>query len=55
MVAIRGFISIGQDQNSLDGGYKKRQSWSGAVTQYNVWDFVIEDYDIKNLAECRSA
>ena len=45
----------GQDQDELDGGYNKKQSWSGAITQYNLWDFVIEDYDIANLAECRSS
>ena len=24
------------------------------ITQYNLWSFVIEEYDIANLAECRA-
>ena len=49
-----GIFVVGQDQDELDGGYNKRQSWAGAITQYNLWDFAIEDYDIENMAECRS-
>ena len=41
-------------QDELDGGYNKKQSWSGLVTQHNLWDFSIEDFDIENFAECRS-
>lgn len=41
-------------QDALDGEYNKKQSWSGLVTQHNLWDFSIEEYDIENLAECRS-
>ena len=38
----------------MDGGYNKKQSWAGAISQYNLWDFAIEDYDIENMAECRA-
>ena len=24
------------------------------MTQHNLWDFSIEEYDVENLAECRS-
>ena len=41
-------------KDELDSGYNKRQSWAGAITQYNLWDFAIEDYDIEKMAECRS-
>ena len=41
-------------QDELDGGYNKKQSWSGLITQHNLWDFALEEYDIENLAECRS-
>ena len=30
------------------------QSWSGSLTQMNLWDFSIEKWDIENIAECRS-
>ena len=38
----------------MDGGYNPKQSWSGAITQYNLWDFPMEDYDVENLATCRA-
>ena len=41
-------------QDELDGGYNKKQSWSGLITQHNLWDFSIEDFDVENFAECRS-
>ena len=47
-------FSVWLYQDALDGEYNKKQSWSGLVTQHNLWDFSIEEYDIENLAECRS-
>ena len=32
----------------------RRQSFSGYITQFNLWDFSLEDYHIENIAECRS-
>lgn len=49
-----GVFIIGQDQDQLRGGYNAKQSWSGAIAQYNLWDFSMEEYDVQNLAECRS-
>jgi len=49
-----GVFVVGQDQDELRGGYNSKQSWSGAITQVNVWDFAMEEYDVQNLAECRS-
>ena len=49
-----GIFVVGQDQDELDGGYNPKQSWSGLITQHNLWDFAIEDYDIENMATCRA-
>ena len=49
-----GVFVVGQDQDALDGDYNKLQSWSGLITQHNLWNFSIEEYDIENFAECRS-
>ena len=49
-----GVFIIGQDQDKLRGEYNPRQSWSGSLTQMNLWDFSIEKWDIENIAECRS-
>ena len=45
---------LGQDQDSLGGGFNPRQSWSGEITQFNVWDFPLEEWMVENAAECRS-
>jgi len=49
-----GVTILGQDQDSVRGGYDPKQSWSGGITQFNLWDFSMEEYHIENLAECRS-
>ena len=49
-----GVFVAGQDQDKLRGEYNPRQSWSGSLTQMNLWDFSIEKWDIENIAECRS-
>ena len=45
---------LGQDQDSMGGGFNPRQSWSGEITQFNVWDFPLEEWMVENAAECRS-
>jgi len=49
-----GVNYLGQDQDSYGGGFSSKQSWSGTITQFNIWDFALEDYFIENAAECRS-
>ena len=53
-IFLTEIFSVVLYQDALDGEYNKKQSWSGLVTQHNLWDFSIEEYDIENLAECRS-
>ena len=40
-------------QDKLGGGFQRFQSFSGQVTEMNVWDYVIDDGAVKNMAECR--
>ena len=49
-----GVFIVGQDQDEVRGGYNSKQSWSRAITQFNLWDFPMEEYDVQNIAECRS-
>ena len=46
---------IGQDQDSLGGGFTHRDSFKGEMTGINVWDHVLIDADISKLAESCSA
>ena len=36
-----GLIYLGQDQDNRGGGFHPRQSWSGEITQFNIWDFAL--------------
>ena len=38
----------------MGGDFNPRQSWSGLISQFNVWNWALEDYFIENAAECRS-
>ena len=38
-------------QDSVRGGYDPKQSWSGAITQFNLWDFSMEEYHIEVMVE----
>ena len=49
-----GLNYLGQDQDSLGGDFNDRQSWSGVISQFNIWNWALEDYFIENAAECRS-
>ena len=40
-------------QDKLGGGFQRFQSFSGQVTELNIWDYVIDDGAVKNMAECR--
>ena len=36
-----GLIYLGQDQDNRGGGFHPRQSWSGEISQFNIWDFAL--------------
>ena len=54
MVNPNGLLVIGQDQDNVGGGFDRRQSFSGLISQFNIWNASLEDFHIENLAECRS-
>ena len=31
-----------------------KEAWSGKLSQFNVWNWPLEDYYLENAAECRS-
>lgn len=48
-----GILVLGQDQDILGGGFDMSQSLSGRLTQFGVWDRVLEDEEIINVASCK--
>lgn len=45
---------LGQDQDSLGGGFSTEQSFKGLLTNYNIWEDVLSDTEIEHLSKsCR--
>ena len=47
-----GVLIIGQEQDSIGGYFDDTQSWSGSVTQLEIWSKAISLDDIQKLASC---
>ena len=45
-----GFLVLGQDQDSLGGGFERDQSFIGEMTAVNIWSRVLVDQDIAALS-----
>ena len=53
MIDYGGIVVVGQDQDSLGGGFEPSQSWAGEVSGLNVWGEVRSDTDIvSEFQEC---
>ena len=48
-----GIVILGQDQDSLGGNFDKDQSFSGEMSQFGMWDYVLDRDLIKQMAECQ--
>ena len=45
---------IGQDQDKFEGGFEKKDSMKGTFAEVNIWDRILESYEIAGLASCRA-
>ncbi len=41
---------LGQDQDSVGGGFQATQSYQGQISNVNVWDRVLNDEKIKEMS-----
>ena len=46
-----GILTIGQDQDSLGGGFDASQSYIGELTDLNIWDRELNDTEIRKLSK----
>ena len=46
------FLGFGQEPDSFKGGYDTFQLLRGKISQFNWWNYVIEETEIKELANC---
>jgi hypothetical protein len=49
-----GLITLGQETDTLGGGYDLYESYSGQITEFQVWNYVLNSEDIETLFECNS-
>lgn len=49
-----GRIILGQDPDNYLGGFDKKQSFVGEISDVNLWDFVLSDTQIQSLFNGRS-
>lgn len=46
---------FGQDQDSVGGGFRQKEAFTGEMTGINLWDHVKSDAEIYELAKSCSA
>ncbi|XP_078363951.1 neuronal pentraxin-1-like [Oculina patagonica] len=51
MIRSGGSLVLGQDQDSLAGGFQRSQSFQGLMTNLNVWDYVLCQNDIARISK----
>ena len=43
---------LGQDQDTLGGSFEKQQSLSGTLSHINIWNRIITDEEVQEMANC---
>ena len=46
-----GVLVLGQDQDSVGGGFDAEDSFIGEMTGVNIWDHVITDQEITGMSK----
>ena len=47
-------FDIGQEQDIIGGGYDPAQLFNGEISEFNMWNTLISEEEIRNLAKCMS-
>ncbi|XP_069953925.1 uncharacterized protein, partial [Cherax quadricarinatus] len=47
-----GVYIIGQEQDSMGGGFQRDQCFSGEITELNFWDTELSNHTIKRVSKC---
>lgn len=52
-VAAGGVLVLGQDQDSIEGGFQATQAWKGDISEVQLWDDHLTADDIFDLFKCK--
>jgi len=44
-----GFFLLGQDQDSVGGGFQSHQRFIGTISQFQMWDRMLSEEEVRNL------
>uniref|UniRef100_A0A8C5QRT4 Pentraxin (PTX) domain-containing protein n=1 Tax=Leptobrachium leishanense TaxID=445787 RepID=A0A8C5QRT4_9ANUR len=47
-----GILILGQEQDTVGGGFDATQAFVGEMSQFNIWDRVLKPDDIGSIANC---
>ena len=47
-------LIFGQEPDTLRGGYNKFQAFIGDLTGFNIWSYILNDTDIKDMSTCQT-
>ena len=51
-ITARGSLVLGQEQDSVGGGFESSQSFTGMLANVNVWSYVLPEASIKEMSKC---
>nr|XP_006812501.1 PREDICTED: uncharacterized protein LOC100374304 [Saccoglossus kowalevskii] len=51
VIRADGVLVLGQEQDSLRGGYESSQALKGEIAYFNMWSRILSDEEIEQLAE----
>lgn len=49
-----GVLILGQDQDSLGGGFEQQKSYSGSISLFNLWNESLNSSEIKAMKDCNN-
>ena len=50
---FKSALILGQEPDEIRGGFSMDQLFKGQIAELNIWDFVLEDGTINDMAECK--
>ncbi|MFV0544249.1 MAG: lectin-like protein [Marinicella pacifica] len=53
-IYFNGTVVIGQEQDTLGGGFVLTEMFRGQMAQYNIWDKQIQQQQIREMANCQN-
>ncbi|NP_001301009.1 C-reactive protein 1.4-like precursor [Limulus polyphemus] len=51
-ISAGGTVVIGQEQDKIGGGFEEQESWSGELSDLQVWDEALTTHQVSTVASC---